>query len=236
MAFYPIGAGADAGPDLFGAESRGLARPTSNFTRLSDNDDGLRWLARDTGGRVAIGRGDVSDFFVQLSQDLTHYYSLAYASPHRGDGKTHRIKIQLRQPDGSFAPPEDDLEVRYLAEYRDKSADQQMADRTFAALALGVTDNPLDVRVEIGDETRQASGRYTVPIEIRVPVANLVMVPDATSHWGKVTIQLIVRDEAGRVSDPQRIRMPIEIPHAGLLQALSESAVYATEQLSTGET
>ncbi len=229
VAFYPIGAGADAGPDLFGAESRGLARPTSNFTRLSESDDGLRWLARDTGGRVAIGRGDVSDFFDQLSQDLTHYYSLAYPSPHRGDGQTHTIEIHLRQPDGSFAPPAGDLEIRYLAEYRDKSADQQMADRTFAALVLGVADNPLEVRVKIGDGKRQSDGHYSVPLEIQVPVANLVMIPDATSHWAKVTIQLIVRDQAGRVSDPQRIRLPIEIPHAGLLQALSESAVYATE-------
>ena len=95
MAFYPIGAGADAGPNLAGAESRGLTAPTATLSRVTESDKRLRWLANGTGGQVAIGRGDVEGFFGRLHQDLTHYYSLVYPSPHRGDGETHRVEVRL---------------------------------------------------------------------------------------------------------------------------------------------
>lgn len=221
VAFYPVGTGAAAVGGLASPESRGSASPTRRFLRDRESDDGLHWLASGSGGRAGLGRGKVDAFLDALRQDLTTYYSLGFPSPHRGDGETHELEVRVRGGD--------DLEVRYLAEYRDKTAEQQMEERTLASLVLGAGDNPLDVRVTLGKPVRQPDDLYAVPMEIRVPVANLVLLPDRAAHRGKVTIQLIVRDDEGRFSETVRIRMPIEIPNATILRALADSAVYATE-------
>jgi VWFA-related protein len=218
--FYPIGTESD--PDLSGAESRGLEGQTRAFarTRESGANDGLRWLSERTGGRAAIGPGGFGSFFDRLLQDLENYYSLAYPSPHDGDGETHRLEVRLRRPD---------LEVRHPTEYRDKSADQRLADRTLSALTLGFTENPLGVRVEVGKAKRQKGGHFVVPVDVHIPVANLVLLPDRTHHRGKLSIQLIARSEEGRVSDPVVVRLPFEVPHAAMERALSQTVDYRAQ-------
>jgi VWFA-related protein len=218
--FYPIGT--ESGPDLSGAESRGLETQTRAFarTRESGANDGLRWLSERTGGRATTGPGGFGSFFDRLLQDLENYYSLAYPSPHDGDGETHRLEVRVRRPA---------LEVRHLTEYRDKSADQRLADRTLSALTLGATENPLGVRVEVGKAKRQKDGHFVVSIDVHVPVANLVLLPDRTHHRGRLSIQLIARSEEGRVSDPVMIRLPFEVPHGGMARALSQTVDYRAQ-------
>lgn len=220
VAFYPIGVGADAGPSLVGAESRGVSVGGAGFAQFKEQDSGLLWLAERTGGRAAIGRGDVDGFFAGLQSDLTDYYSLAYASPHRGDGKTHKIEVRIQRPG---------VKIRYLEEYRDKSGDQQMADRTLSSVLLGTKANPLDARVELGKAKRQKDGFYRLPIEVQVPMANLVLLPGEISHSGKLTLVLVVSDDTGGLSDPVRIRLPFEVKNIHLMEALSSTFEYPTE-------
>ncbi|HVS62712.1 MAG TPA: VWA domain-containing protein [Thermoanaerobaculia bacterium] len=226
VAFYPVGAG--GGVDLAGAAGRGA--PTQSgvpmVTPSSAAGDGLQWLSQRTGGRGAVGSSAIGSaalegFFGDLTRDLGAYYSLAFPSPHQGDGELHRLEVRARRPG---------VRLRHPTEYRDKSAEQRMADRTLSTLTLGVEDNPLDVRVEVG-KAKQArkGGRATVPLEIRVPMANLVLLPDARVHRGKLSIQLIARDDRGRVSDPVLVRMPLEVVHRDLAWALTQTVDYATE-------
>ena len=226
VAFYPVGAG--GGVDLAGAAGRGA--PTQSgvpmVTPSSVAGDGLQWLSQRTGGRGAVGSSAIGSaalegFFGDLTRDLGAYYSLAFPSPHQGDGELHRLEVRARRPG---------VRLRHPTEYRDKSAEQRMADRTLSTLTLGVEDNPLDVRVEVG-KAKQArkGGRVTVTLEIRVPMANLVLLPDARVHRGKLSILLIARDDRGRVSDPVLVRMPLEVVHRDLAWALTQTVDYATE-------
>jgi hypothetical protein len=185
----------------------------------ADVESGLRLLAFGTGGQAAAGGGSTAWLFDRLRQDLTHYYSLAYPSPHRGDGKAHQIEVRVRRPD---------VKLHYLERYRDKSGDQEMSERTLAALTLGATDNPLDVRLTVGEMEKQKDGHYLVEAEVRFPIANLVLLPEEKAHMGRVSIVFIVRDESGRTSEPATVLLPIEIPHLSVLQALSQTAVYST--------
>jgi VWFA-related protein len=218
--FYPIGT--ESGPNLSGAESRSLETQTRAMarTRESRANDGLRSLSERTGGRATLGPGGFGSFFDRLLQDLENYYSLAYPSLHDGDGETHRVEVRVRRPD---------LEVRHLTEYRDKSSDQRLADRTLAALTFGATENPLGVRVEVGKAKKQKDGHFVVPVDVHVPVANLVLLPGRTHHRGKLSIQLIARSEKGRVSDPVMIRLPFEVPHGGMAGALSQTVDYRAQ-------
>lgn len=218
VSFYPLGL--NRGPNLSAAETRGLSTQTFVAATQIDSQDARRWLAAATGGEAAVDRSGFERLFDRLRQDLMHYYSLAYASPHRGDGERHEVEVRVGRPG---------VELRYLAEYRDKSADQRLAERTLAALLLSLGDNPLGVRLEVGEERRDKRDHYRVPVTIAVPVANLVLLPGRTAHRGELSLLLMVRDPKGRISDSEVVRLPIEIPHQAMLQALSESAVYPAE-------
>jgi len=219
IAFYPVGAGPISGINPVSAENRSTALTPSVVSLAADVESGLRLLAFGTGGQAAAGGGSTAWLFDRLRQDLTHYYSLAYPSPHRGDGKAHQIEVRVRRPD---------VKLHYLERYRDKSGDQEMSERTLAALTLGATDNPLDVRLTVGEMEKQKDGHYLVEAEVRFPIANLVLLPEEKAHTGRVSIVFIVRDESGRTSEPATVLLPIEIPHLSVLQALSQTAVYST--------
>jgi hypothetical protein len=154
-----------------------------------------------------------------MSQDLGTFYSIGYRSPHEADGEVHRLEIRVKRPG---------VELRHPTEYRDKSADQRMTDRTLAAITLGSENNDLDVRIDIGKIKKQNKGQFAVPIDLHVPMANLVLLPGTTSHQGKLTIQLVARDEKGFFSDPVVVRMPLEVAHRDMAWALSQTVDYST--------
>ena len=84
-------------------------------------------------------------------------------------------------------------------------------------------------RVDVGKPKKQKKGVFAVPVEIHVPMANLVLLPDSTSHHGKLSIQLIARDSDGRFSDPVVVRMPLEVRHGDISWALSQTVDYTAE-------
>jgi VWFA-related protein len=224
VAFYPIGT--DAGPNLASAASRGLTTPTRSVARTTESvaGDGLLWLSRRSGGRAAVRSGNLDALFDGLERDLASYYSISYVSPHDGDGESHRVEVRVARPG---------VELRYPTEYRAKSADQRTTDRTLSALTLGVEDNALDVRVSVG-KSRKRGALYTTPLEIKVPMANLVLLPDAASHRGKLSIQLIARDSKGHFSAPVLVRLPFEVRNSDVARALSQTVDYEAEMTLDG--
>jgi VWFA-related protein len=219
VAFYPIGS--NAGADFSSASARGLSSQTlaASQNRVSVSSDGLRWLATRTGGKTAKAGGDLDGLIAGMAQDLGTFYSIGYRSPHEADGEVHRLEIRVKRPG---------VELRHPTEYRDKSADQRMTDRTLAAITLGSENNDLDVRIDIGKIKKQDKGQFTVPIDLHVPMANLVLLPGPTTHQGKLTIQLVAKDEKGFFSDPVVIRMPLEVAHRDMAWALSQTVDYST--------
>jgi hypothetical protein len=188
---------------------------------------GLMLLARSTGGDAAAEVASVDNLVLQLTDDLTSYYSLGYASPHGGDGKVHKVEVKVKRPG---------VRVRYLETYRDKNSDQRMGDRTLSALLLESGANPLEVRVEVKDAQRDKKDTWVVPIEVRLPIAKVALVPEATSHVGSLSVFIVVRDEEGRVSDPTKVHLPVNIPNAQFASSMTGEAAYATNiRMRSGE-
>ena len=69
---------------------------------------------------------------------------------------------------------------------------------------------------------------------IHVPMANLVLLPDAKAHRGKLTIHLVARDAAGGYSEPVVVRMPFEVAHRDVSWALTQTVDYETEMILSG--
>ncbi|HYO16944.1 MAG TPA: VWA domain-containing protein, partial [Thermoanaerobaculia bacterium] len=141
-------AGGDADSPL--GDARYLQFPTIRST-IQDNLQGsLFTLANETGGRPIFNTNDFSQALTRMREDFSSYYSLGYSSPRQGDGRQHRIEVKVRKPG---------LKVRHRTGYRDKSSLERTADRTLAAVLHGVEDNPLDVTVQIGEQTLAEKGQ-----------------------------------------------------------------------------
>lgn len=222
VAFYTIEGGSDRGLGDISAESS--AGPGVQV--LARNADGgreesLRALAHDTGGVPLLNSGSVDHLLTQLARDFENYYSLGFPSPHRGDGKRHRVSVEVRR---------EGVQTRFVDSYRDKSAAERMTDQTLASLLHDVGDNPLGIQVEVGEEA-PVKGRksFVVSVMVKIPMAKLVLLPQNDAHLGRLSIYIAVGDDRGRLSDPQRIEVPVRVENAQLLNAMSSTAGYAAK-------
>ena len=223
VTFYTLHAGGGAA-GLPGADAGQLSLAGDSGRALADRE-ALTYLAYVTGG-TAVTNANTSLLMDRVAADYRDYYSLGYSSPKSGDDAYHRIEVKV---------PGRDLRLRHTTGYQAKTAQQRMADRTLSALIFDVADNPLEIRVELQPETRDKQ-RIILPLLVRVPIANLVLVPHEDKHVGRISIVVAVRDAEGRVSEPQRIDVPMEIRNDQLLEAMSKDAGRAINlQVRKGE-
>lgn len=227
VTFYTLEGGNERGTGALSAETASLS--SSTFARTADGGRqlALRSLAHETGGSALLDGATVAAVLSRLERDFRNYYSLGYLPPSPGDRRSHRVEVKVRRPD---------VRVRYLGGYRDKTRDERMADETLGSLLFDVGDNPLQVQVELGPQKAEKKGLFTVPVMVRIPMARLVFIPQARVHQGQLSIFVAARDHQGRLSEPQKIEVPIEIPNDQLLQAVSRTAGYLAQiQLRAGE-
>ncbi len=214
-----------------------VGRPASQLGRVwndriealeaSSFRSSMQILADATGGQATLSATAFGRALKRLADDFSHYYSLGYASPSAGDGKDHKIRVQVK--DKSHR-------VRHRESYRDKSADQRMSDHTMSALVFETHDNPLRVVVEIGEEIPEGKGKYRVPIVVKFPISKLLLVPRELHHEGRVSIYVGVRDAQGRTSPIRKIPAPIRVPNDQMQTALAQVAGFrATLLMREGE-
>ncbi len=214
---YPIGLPRDPTVRGFSAERE------TNFATLdptlalgTEDEFALLELARATGGRVAFGMGAADNLLRDFDEELGSYYTLAYPSPHGGDGEPHRVEVQVRRPG---------VKVRYLRRYRDKGSTQQAVDQALAALHFETGINELGARVVVDE--REVDGKLTiVPLRVQVPIANMALLPEAEHHVGRLSVTMIVRDASGGRSDPIAAPLTVKIPNAQLGQAIAQLWAY----------
>ncbi len=76
----------------------------SPFQRLQEervNVGALRDLTDDSGGRTEVVRDadDLDPATAGIARELSRQYQLAYPARHAGDGRWHRIRVEVRNPD-----------------------------------------------------------------------------------------------------------------------------------------
>ncbi len=179
---------------LTGADQRGVRNMTRSASRYesatrAQQREGLTFLAAETGGRAIFNRNRLTEELVQIAEDMSGYYSLAYAPPHGGDGLEHTIKVRVRGAG---------LRVRHRPGYRDKRADERMAERLESTLRLNLMANPLAVRLGAG-QIRQGEGRkVTVPFRVIVPAERITFLPRQGSETARIKVQVMAQNERRR--------------------------------------
>jgi VWFA-related protein len=178
----------------------GGARSRSRFEssqRIAERE-GLSLMASETGGRAIFNQNELGNELAGIGRDLGTYYSLAYAPPQGKDRGTkdrstgkgrrqHRIKVELR--DRSWT-------ARYRRGYLEKDATEWLTERIEGALNLGITSNPLEVRLGAGEIRPSGEGTFFLPLHVMAPVERLAFLPQGGSPFAEITLRTMSRNLA----------------------------------------
>ncbi len=211
-----LGAHGSAGDGSLGAE-RILQMMTVRQAQTANHQGSLSAMAADTGGRAIL---DVNDFLPELArmqEDFSNYYSLGYNPSRLGQGKQHRLEVKVKRPG---------LRVRYRHSYRDKPLMERMVDRTLAALLHGLEDNPLEVAVNIGDQIPGEDGKFSVPVQLKIPIFKLALLNQNETYQGKLRLLVATQDARGANSPVRQVEVPLSIPRKEVLNAMGQYYLY----------
>ncbi|MCP4204333.1 MAG: hypothetical protein GY769_20660, partial [bacterium] len=102
--------------------------------------------------------------------------------------------------------------VRNRSGYVDKPVADQVADRTLSSLLIDSRENPLNVRLAFGEPEKEGRDTYILPVMIRIPLRDVILVPDEANRVGRLQIFVALQDEEGNMSDIHRFPLPVSLP------------------------
>jgi hypothetical protein len=220
-AIKELAAGASASRVVLYTATRGAeARPEfreSGKAAAETPAESLRLLAESTGGAAVANLEGVERLAERMASDLRGGYSLAWPLPHPADGAWHSIEVRVRRPGAR---------VQAAAGYRARTPDQRTQDHAASALLLGISENPLDLGVDLGTGTRERDGSYTVPVTLKIPLARLMLLPKGSEHEGHLSIFLLTQGADGGLSSGGKMETPIRIANAKMVEAMGQTGVY----------
>jgi VWFA-related protein len=216
VSFYTLSSLGSGLEQIASTETRGRdASRRSGFTDIWGEEDALDMMSESTGGRTLADNRNLDQQLAQVSTELGSYYSLGYTPPSPGDGEYHKITVNVRR---------EGTRVRHRQGYRNTGERDRMTDRTLAAVTLGIADNPLGIALEAQPQEPRSEGTFLVPVMIRIPIGDLVLMPEADYHAAQISVFSVVRDDDGRLSDVHDRVYPIEIANDRLLSAVAQQA------------
>jgi hypothetical protein len=191
-------------------------RPGQQGTQdIRGQNDALLVMSDLSGGRMLADNNQLDEQLVRVSEELETYYSLGYTPPTPGDGEKHNIKVSVRR---------DGVRLRHRLSYRDSDISDATADRTLAAGMLGVAENPFGISLECQEQEPRDDGNFLVPVLVRIPIGELVLLPEEGRHQAQISVYSVIFDDAGRSSKVHERAYPIEIENDQLLSAVEQDA------------
>lgn len=194
--------------------------------QISNMQSTLQFLAEKTGGMAVLNSNVVLPQLERIAQDFNTYYSLGYSPAHFGDGRYHKIEVKVKGRKG--------LVVRHREGYRDKPVESRMNDATIATLHFPFEENPLGIAVDFGQVTRRDDGLFLLPVNVRIPLDNVTMVPREATNEARLRLYLAAMDSGGDTSEVQNQIVPISIPNADMANAKGKYYVYSVSLLMRG--
>ncbi|MGE0640990.1 MAG: VWA domain-containing protein [Thermoanaerobaculia bacterium] len=218
VSFYTIDAAGLRVSSAVSAENRNAnASGLVESTYVSNMQSPLRLLADQTGGKAIYNTNDPAKGLMTVADDFKSYYSLGYSPSHSVDGRYYKIEVRTKRKD---------LVVRHREGYRDKTTQSRMSDGVVSALFYDVESNGMGITVQRGREERRDDGHYLVPIEIRIPIGSLTLIPREQTSEAKLRVFFAAMDSDGGMSPVQESLVPISIPQAEVEQAVKQVYVY----------
>lgn len=177
----------------------------------------LHLLADTTGGIAFTNTNAVEASLDRVSSDFGNFYSLGFRSSHSGSGRYYKLEVKVRKG----------LRVRHREGYRDQTPESRMADGSLSSLYFGFQRNSMNAKVVFERPSPRDGDSYLVPVQVRIPLGNLTLVPQGERHNGRFRITVTVMDDEGRLSPvQQREPVTVAIPAGELEKAMSQHFSY----------
>jgi VWFA-related protein len=223
VTFYPVSHASSGGhlsPEFAGAgtsSGRGAMSPDVVALDQINREDPLLVMAEKTGGVASTRGANLLELMRRVVADFETFYSLGYSPGDGIDEERHEVEVRVKAPG---------LEVRHLGSFQQKAPLDELRDLTLSALHYGLEKNPLNVRLDPGQAVNTKGNRYRVPVMVKIPFQELLLLPEQDHHLGRVTLFVVARDERGGVSPFQHVEMPIRIPNDRIAEAMLGVAAY----------
>lgn len=227
VVFYTLDAGGLRGMEFGKAEYGGFVdmdlRTTLDSVVPENLQAPLRLMAQETGGRAIVNRNDTLSALEEAARDFRSFYSLGISSSGTDSARYHRIEVRLRGGEARKG-----LTLRHRAGYRSKSAETRIRESLRSALLYDHQSNPLGLEMTVGTAEREAeSGLYVVPIRLRVPLRDLVLLPTAAGkHELRLKLFVGAMAEDGGRSEIEDVPLGLRLADEHVEAARRESFVH----------
>ena len=205
------------------AENR-MARSTMAASiAMSNYQDSLVYMAEQTGGLYVINTNDVTAGLERIGRDMTTFYSLGYRLAPTGQDRVHNVRVKLKG--------DRDYRLSYTRTFIEKTLPTRVGDRVMSGLAFDLDDNPLGITLSASEPTPSSGGRWLLPVEVRLPIDKIALVPDGDALAGFLSVYYAARDNEGKQSDLQTTDHSVKIPAAEYNDARARVFVVRTSLL-----
>lgn len=164
----------------------------------------LRQLAAQTGGRPLLASNRLRALETVV-EDTRSYYWLGISANRQADDSSHRIDVRARRPG---------LEIRTRQRYLDLSRDSEVSMLVESALLFGDLEAiamPSRLSVVTGKPRRAGMRKVMVPIEVKIPLDDVTVLPTADGWVTDLDLRFAVLDKKGSKSEVPIIDLHLPI-------------------------
>jgi len=181
-----------------------------------DQQISMQEISSKTGGET-LGLGERFGSIQRLGERLEAYYSLGFDAAPFADGRERRVEVAVRRAG---------VKVRHRPAFTVQSLGERMKELTLAGLLYQRRNNRLGVELVKESERPREGGGHHVLLVMRMPMANITLLPVETVHEGRLSLYLALQSPGGRTSQVMEQPFPIRVPNQALLTALGQQVAF----------
>jgi VWFA-related protein len=204
------------------AENQTATTPIVANAALTNSQESLRMLAGMTGGVSTTGSNNFGGAFAQIATDINSYYSIGYRSGVERVDRQRSIDVKAKNKNYT---------VRSRKSFVEKSLYTEISDKVIANVYYQEQENPMGIVVTTGQARAAGDDRYTLPMEVRVPMDNLAFLPTASGMRGGFSVFIVVADDKGDMSDVQQQNHPLTLTEEQLKEIKGKFYTYSVDLL-----
>jgi VWFA-related protein len=182
VVFYPIFVGDVASGS---AENQQRSSEQIEFADFTNSASSMQMLAAMTGGAALHATNNYDRAFAMVRRDLSSYYSIAW-KPLGEPGAENPVEVRMKNLD---------LQVRFRSTHREKSFEEQTGERVIANLFHTPEGMRSAASLITGSPKRQRRGQYSVPVQVRIPLDAVTLLPDDRGLSGEFCVWVVVAND-----------------------------------------
>jgi|GEM_PF-475646 len=227
VAFYGIDAGGVRGAAAFDVQRRGSSPGLQLDADIAENvARPLQLMAQATGGVAITGSNRIEPEIARVADDFSRHYVLGFSPGADEPGGIHRIEVRPRRPG---------LRVRHRTSYLHRDPDQRLTDAVTAALSLPPDEAASGPSLTFGSRVRLDDGTFRVPVEVRIPFSEMVLVPSGSRWVNDLEVFVAVASPDGATSPVRRAPVSIDLSTAAARAARGDYSVTVPLRMAAGE-